>query len=736
MRFVIRAVAALSGLALFAATARAQGPSPSGEVRFGGRQLFGDRASSKFAEYQSIPDGWFLDRVDLRLDWGQTGHYLALRASDALEGDQQVRLRAGRAGRWELGLEFSKLPHAYSNTGRTLYTETAPGVFRLPDDVQAQLRTISTTDTDPTRSGVQPDLAKLQALVDGLARPLGLSSLREQFAASFRYSPAPRWDLRVRYSQENQRGRRPVGATFSFNATEQAEPLDYKTQQLQASLQWSANAWTVQLGYTGAILRNRVDVLLWDNPFRETDAAGASAAGRIDLYPDNTTHQGTLSAAVNLPLRSRWTATAAYGVTLQDDSLLPFTTNSAVANVPVVPAATANGEMRTFVLGSTLTTRPVRDLSLTFRYRLYDRDNRTPSLLFSNYVRTDQVLGGAARRNLPIAYSRQTAGVEASWQILRPISLRGGYEWEDWDREHRDVLSTTEHTYSGAVDVTQGGWLLLRAAFRRSDRTAHDYEAHRVAEETFPEGEPGLGQLEGLRKFDLASRERDRAELIARVGAWDNLSVSASYTLTDDLYGESEYGLLTNRAGGPALELTYSPFSRLSLFAEYAREENRLSMRSRQRTPASSTTPANDKPDNDWVSDVRDLVNTYAAGLSGELLADRLGIDLSYSVSDGNGRTGTRTPGQPDLVTTAVDYPAIVSDLRLVCATVSYSFSQRVGLRFDYRYEKYDQIDFALDPMTPFMGNVDAGSALTTWLGATRPDYRAHLASLSLTYRL
>src|SRR3990172_10254188 len=127
-------------------------------------------------------------------------------------------------------------------------------------------------------------------------------------------------------------------------------------------------------------------------------------------------------------------------------------------------------------------------------------------------------------------------------------------------------------------------------------------------------------------------------------------------------------------------------------------------MRSRQRTPASGTTPANDKPDNDWVSDVRDRANTYAVGLSGELIPARLRADLSYSASDGTGLTRTRTPGTPDIVTTAEDYPQTTSNLRTARTTFTYTLARQIDLRFEWRYYRYDEVDFALDPMLPFMG--------------------------------
>jgi len=37
--------------------------------------------------------------------------------------------------------------------------------------------------------------------------------------------------------------------------------------------------------------------------------------------------------------------------------------------------------------------------------------------------------------------------------------------------------------------------------------------------------------------------------------------------------------------------------------------------------------------------------------------------------------------------------------------------------------------------MAPFMGFVEAGAAGTAFLGGVRPDYRAHVTSVSFGYR-
>ena len=718
-------VLAAGASVLWAATAAAQ--VASGRVDFGTRQIFGfeERGSSKFLEYRAIPEGFFIRGFNLKLDWTEPGYFVTARGTDFVERDQSIQISAGRRGLYELRLDFDKTPHLFTNTGRSLYTEQSPGVFTFPAAVRSQLRTILNTDVDPGTPGTQRDLVALGALINGLSHLEDVSLLRERGAATFRYTPSPEWDAQVGYTLDQKRGRRPFGATFGFSPNEQLEPIDYRTHEIRANVERSGETWTLGAGYVGLIFRNDVDALVWDNAFREgPDVSGSAARGRIDLYPDNTSHLGTLSAGVVLPLNGRLTSSLSYGVLSQNDDFLPVTINSAITGVPSLPASSANGKFKTLQFNSNLSLKPAPNLGLGARFRYYDRNNETSSLVFNSYVRTDELLSATARRSLPYAYTRQNVSINANWRVARPVSVRGVYEQEKWDREYRETGTTTDNTLGAMVDVNHRSWLFVRASFRRSDREADEYSAHHVADLAFPDGEVG-GQLEALRKFDQADRKRNRAELLARITPGDNLIVSASHSLTDDDYDRSEYGLtdLWNRT--TAIDVNFSPAPALTLFADFARSIDRMKMRSRQRAPNA------DDPKDDWESNAREPVNTYGVGLTGEIVAGRVDMDLSYRLSDGEALTRTKT-GPSSIATSAEDYPLVINDYQVLDAAVQYRLTGGAALRFEYRFEKYDQADFALE-LAPFIGFLDPASAGTTWVGVTRPDFRAHVLSVVMT---
>jgi len=190
------------------------------------------------------------------------------------------------------------------------------------------------------------------------------------------------------------RGYRPFGATFGFNPNEQREPIDYSTHEIGASLERLGQKWRVRAGNTGSIYHNHVTSLTWDNPFSATDADRNQSSGRIDLYPENTRHNGTLSGVFTLPWRGRLTANVSYGIMSQDDLFLPFTINTGVEEIPGLPANSADAEIKNLHVNSALTLKPTRDLSLGLRIGYFDRDNQTSILEFSDYVRTDERLSG------------------------------------------------------------------------------------------------------------------------------------------------------------------------------------------------------------------------------------------------------------------------------------------------------------------------------------------------------
>ena len=92
------------------------------------------------------------------------------------------------------------------------------------------------------------------------------------------------------------------------------------------------------------------------------------------LAPDNMAHTITLGGGVNLPMRTRLTGNFSYSLQLQNQDFLPQTINPTIAGDPslVLPQNSLNGNVQTILLNLGAVTRPIRDVTLTAKYRLFD----------------------------------------------------------------------------------------------------------------------------------------------------------------------------------------------------------------------------------------------------------------------------------------------------------------------------------------------------------------------------
>jgi MtrB/PioB family decaheme-associated outer membrane protein len=295
--------------------------------------------------------------------------------------------------------------------------------------------------------------------------------------------------------------------------------------------------WQLQLSYNLSSFQNDVGALIADNPLRITDAplvAGTSAPahGRLSLAPDNMAQLVSLSGGVNLPWRSRLTGTFSYGWRFQDQDFLPHTINSSIVNPGLtLPAKDLDGDVQTLLATLRFTSRPFRDITVGVRYRFYDYDDRTPTLIFPAQVVTDTTLNPEEVASSRFSYTKHKAEGNVGWRLLTPLSLKAGFEWERWDRDssHREAPLTDEYTPKIALDYTPLDWLLLRASYAYSWRRISNYNtfahlAHTVLEEESLQEEMPQFQSVLLRKYDEANRDRNQVDLLVQLAPLDTVT--------------------------------------------------------------------------------------------------------------------------------------------------------------------------------------------------------------------
>ncbi len=89
--------------------------------------------TSKYDEYRDLRDGFFIRRFRLNMDdIAGSKYYLDLQSDKAVYRDQSYLATFGQWNRFKLQFRYDEIPHTYSNTTRTLYTQTGNGVSDHP----------------------------------------------------------------------------------------------------------------------------------------------------------------------------------------------------------------------------------------------------------------------------------------------------------------------------------------------------------------------------------------------------------------------------------------------------------------------------------------------------------------------------------------------------------------------------------------------------------------------------
>lgn len=773
MKKMMMKTSLLISFCLLALPAFAEEGAFSGEGSVGFRDVENGRESAKFQEYRDLNDGTFGD-VDVRYR-SKDYYFLDLRADKIGRDDQYLSLKGGRYGKYRIELIYDKIPHRFIFDAKTLYAGTGTGNLVLSDRLQQDLQDVSTDDVgDLDGNGTPNETADRNiALINRLnadfagAFTTDVQLIRKTGKVNFDLMAFHPFNVRVEFKNEKRTGTRPFSGSFGFsNTLEIPEPINYDTNTVRLIAEYAEKPLYLSASYYVSLFENNNDTLTWDNPFRAVDSTSATAyaatyaagpsKGLIDLAPDNWYHNVSIAAAMNLPLRSRISATASWGWLRQDDDLKPFTTNTAInaASTPAapfgasdpanLPARKVDGRVDTTLYNVQLTSKPFSFLHAKAKYRYYEYDNDTKLIEFPGYVRADAqwVTAGTTTgtiENEPTGFKKHTAGVDLGFDVFRRSTLTLGYTFENTKREHREVASQDEHTYRATFDTKPLEWLDFRGAYEHAERDG-DYD-FRVPFETLTGNPP---QLPFLRKYDEANRVRDKVKFAATFYPADVLTVTGSITYWTDDYRDSTFGLLDDEHQIYTIDADYTFKDRAFLYAFYSFERVENTQKARQWSPGGIGDPYSTETgldsNSNWVADKRDKTHTVGGGLDCSVIRNALdfGINYSYSLTDGNINLTSPVGTSSDDANafTPIGFKQ-VDDIttQTLNAKVRHHFNKSLALTLGYLWERFDVSDFS-DAGFSFVPTTLTGAFNGAILmGFTPKSYDASVIYAKLTYK-
>ncbi len=612
-------------------------------------------ASAKFGEYNALDKqgGYVLANGMARLR-RRDGTWLDLTARDLGLDSRYLGIQGGKQGAYTLLLQYKELQHAISTSAVTPFLGIGTGTLSLPSSWVPG----STTGA----------MSALTASLHGV----DLQTQRKQLALGAALNSVAHWEFALKFRHETKTGTQGTAGSFAFNAAQLVQPIDYDTDQIDASAAYSGRRLQARLAYYASKFTNNEPSLIWSNPFL-TSFAGARV-GQLAAAPSNDFHQFLASATLQLDARTTAGADLALGQMRQNEAFLPATLNPGLT-VPL-PRSSLDGRVNTVSANLRASSALTNRLRVNAAASYDDRDNRTAPAAFE-WVTTD-ALPATPRTNLPYSSTHKVLKVDASyrladWPLAHNARLSAGYEYDTYQRTLQEIRKTRENRYWGKVSVQP---------FARTEFTLKGMHAWR---NTSPyEPNPGISPPENpvLRKYNMADRARDSVEGRIDLALTSRLSLGLAGNFALDDYYKSTLGLRD------AEELTWTADSALILTESTSASVylNHQQIRSRQ---ANGATLA---PAPTWYARNLDRIDTAGATLRHHT-SDKLDFGLGYTVS--------RSTGQVTIADAATPFPELFFRLDSAQLYGNYRLRQHLRLHLAYWHEKFQSTDWTVDGVAP-----------------------------------
>lgn len=694
--------------------------------------------SSKAEEYGEVPEGFLVNHVSVSALM-KDDRYLDLHADNIALNNGQYSFDYGVRGRYHLSIDYSKIPHLFSKSGETIWTETSPGVWTIADAIQQSIENLNPNPVDSTDPAYQAGLVQQRSFISNLlldAHPQALGLQRNRGTVGFEFSPNLAWKYGVQYFRENRDGLRPIGTTLGFSwAQELPEHIDYNTDRMRAGVEYAANGKFLSATYEYMSFNNPVESMIWDNPLRFTDralqtAGDGTSRGRVQLPSDNHSNNFQISGGGRLG-KGRISGMFALASWKDQVDLVPFTINSALEQVPL-PSPTFNGDLRNITADLRYYLSVGAHGNLTANYRLYDQTNNNDRFLINLFSPLDATINereafecdpssGVCTNVEPFSHlyehSTNTLDVDFNYAMGRSLRWLAGYTYNRWTRQERDADKTNTNAIRLGLDSNMSERLTLHARYQYDHRRSDNFFIDNPTYLVIP-----------LTRFDVANLNRNFFRLTADYSMSEKSSVGVFVSLQKNDYLDTAYGLLDSNAYTVGVDYSRAMTSRSTLNAWYEFTTATRDQNGRQSGATPATTTAFD-----WTANLNDKFNTFGIGYS-ITPKDNWKWDTDAVVALANGLADF-SAGAAIRPTGAVDLSNVDdTDHYQFRTQVSFQAFRRTRIGVSYWFDKYIINDYAEDNIQTDLITVFApgptGPTLSTpgviLLNARQGDYLYH----------
>ncbi|HLA79737.1 MAG TPA: MtrB/PioB family outer membrane beta-barrel protein [Vicinamibacteria bacterium] len=766
-------------LSLLAWPALGQDSKTSGAVSVGAQGGSGINDSSKLQQYEVVPEGVFL--AGAKLSWkGGSDYFLDLKGTNLGLDDQAASLLFGKKGSFKLKVSWDQNPNWMSNTARTPFTETSPGVLQLPDGMQQALQNVYVpwipgTASNPVGTGsapANPTAAGFFAVDPWVSnsQPIDLRYVRKTGKAGLSFPIGNDLNVNVTYSRETRQGNK--NTTFYGGPDyEVATPIDFKTHDFRAEADYAKGRFFASASANFSKFVNDVPYAVIDNPQRlelvspltGRNVINDVATFRLWLPPDNKAYTVDFAGGVTLPKKHKVTATVSTGSMSMETDLLPLSTNANLATSATAPNSafsiippydSVSIDYRTFLGALKLTGDPIGKFGYSLTFRRFQLKDENDDYAFPNTVRGDV---GASRPSTPYVrehhgYQRQSLRAEVHALPASGLRLGLSYGQDTSDYDVREFSDVADKVLTASVDYNRSK-LSFHGAFTNLKREPGSENEHAI--------QP---TWQGATQTDITERHRNLLSVLLTVMPKDTLSITFSGMRQTNEFAESVTGLLDQSFDQFGVDLSYVPSDKLSLTAGYVYEKYFFDMAAAYfprvgSCPTCGPVPPNFDPKADpnyWSNATTDKIDTFRAGLAVTLKPEKIhaNLDLDYAkprsnsaytfVAGGAGEANGVWPATPvvgfptsavAVPTTFTGFPQVSKNFLIAKVRLSYRLEKNLTVSAMYWKQKFDNVDWQTQNTLAYMGRTDPGSNRWFFLGAQVPSYDANIFSAALTYK-
>ncbi len=279
-----------------------------------------------------------------------------------------------------------------------------------------------------------------------------------------------------------------------------------------------------------------------------------------------------------------------------------------------------------------------------------------------------------------------------------------------------------------------------------------------------------ISELLGMRRFNMANRDRNKLRTAANWQATQKLSFQGGFDFTNDDYIDSTYGLQKSREWDINLDASYALSDTFSANLFYSHQNQLSSTAGNSYNANTNATSVNGAtalsgssgcnnfttvgqrnlnykidPCLNWLSDMQNDVDVLGLSLAKRgLMGGKLSLEGNFvfswaktnvDVTGGNYANNPRLAAARNPATSTAAYfipaanlPSVTTDTFDLRFTAQYAFTKASSIRAMYSYMRMDSSDYAYEGMQP--GALVA--VLPTYESA--PIYSVHAIGLSYNY--